>query len=107
LSEKNTINGETERVSQQIEQWKLILQDSAASQKKKATAVSNLICAGISQTAIKAWMLKGAPNGAEISRLKWIVSPKSGAIASQRRQAVLNLLELGISSEQISAWARQ
>jgi hypothetical protein len=93
-------------LSQKIEQWKLILQDSNATQKKKAGAVRGLISAGISQTAVKAWMLKGTQNGAEISRLKWTLSIRSGASAWQRRDAVARLLEFGISSQQISEWAR-
>ena len=94
-------------MSQTVEKYKQILQDVNASQKKKSSAVRGLIVAGISQHAIKSWMLRGTENGVELSSLKWIVSPKSGAIASQRRQAVLRLLELGISSQQISEWARQ
>jgi hypothetical protein len=94
-------------LSQTVEKYKQILQDVNASQKKKASAVRGLIVAGISQTTIKAWMLRGTENGAELSSLKWIVSPKSGAIASQRRHAVLRLLELGISSQRISEWVRQ
>ena len=94
-------------MSQKIEQWKAVLQDSTASQKKKATAVRGLIVAGISQTAIKAWMLRGAENGPEISKLKWNLSIRSGAPAWQRKRSVERLLELGISSEQISRWAQE
>jgi len=94
-------------LSQTVERYKQILQDVNASQKKKAGAVRGLVCAGISQTVVKAWMLKGAPNGAEISKLKWNLSIRSGVPAWQRKQSVERLLELGIPSEQISAWARQ
>jgi hypothetical protein len=93
-------------LSQKIEQWKEVLQDCNATQKKKAGAVRGLISAGISQTAIKAWMLKGTQNGAELSGLKWTLSIRPGATAWQRRDAVKRLLECGISSEQISEWAR-